>query len=79
MTKLLESYTKINKILKTHGNSIEYKRQINELNEDEKYVLNELKSINNFLKRKQNQDKKDRVMKQLEVYFNNQQTLINEN
>ena len=43
MTQRLESYTKINKILKTHGNSIEYKRQINELNEDEKYVLNEFK------------------------------------
>ena len=70
MTELLQSYNKINKIMKLHGHSNEYKQCYKQLNENEKYVITKLKIIKNNNKQKERKEKEIRVNKVLEQYMN---------
>ena len=68
--ELLQSYNKINKIMKLHGHSNEYKQCYKQLNENEKYVITKLKIIKNNNKQKERKEKEIRVNKVLEQYMN---------
>ena len=70
MSELLQSYNKINKIMKLHGHSNEYKQCYKQLNENEKYVITKLKIIKNNNKQKERKEKEIRVNKVLEQYMN---------
>ena len=70
MVELLQSYNKINKIMKLHGHSNEYKQCYKHLNENEKYVITKLKIIKNNNKQKERKEKEIRVNKVLEQYMN---------
>ena len=68
--ELLQSYNKINKIMKLHGHSNEYKQCYKQLNENEKYVIKKLKIIKNNNKQKERKEQEIRVNKVLEQYMN---------
>ena len=68
--ELLQSYNKINKIMKLHGHSNEYKQLIKQLNDNEKYVITKLNIIKNNNKQKERKEKEIRVNKVLEQYMN---------
>jgi hypothetical protein len=70
MAELLQSYNKINKIMKLHGHSNEYKQCYKQLNENEKYVIKKLKIIKNNNQQKERKEKEIRVNKVLEQYMN---------
>ena len=69
MSELLQSYNKINKIMKLHGHSNEYKQLIKQLNENEKYVITKLKIIKNNNQQKDRKQRELRIDKELQQYL----------
>ena len=74
MSELLQSYNKINKIMKLHGHSNEYKQCYKHLNENEKYVITKLKIIKNNNKQKDRKQRELRIDKELQQYLTSETT-----
>jgi hypothetical protein len=69
MSELLQSYNKINKIMKLHGHSNEYKQCYKHLNENEKYVIKKLKIIKNNNQQNERKAMQRRIDKELQQYL----------
>ena len=69
MSELLQSYNKINKIMKLHGHSNEYKQCYKQLNENEKYVIKKLKIIKNNNQQNERKAMQRRIDKELQQYL----------
>ena len=74
MSELLQSYNKINKIMKLHGHSNEYKQCYKQLNENEKYVIKKLKIIKNNNQQNERKAMQRRIDKELQQYLTSETT-----
>ena len=57
MTTILETYNKINDVMKQHGKSNEFKNQFNKLTEEEKTTVRALKKATTVNKQKERRER----------------------
>ena len=78
MATVLETYNKINNILKQHGKSNEFKQQFCQLTEEEKSAVKALKKTQTLNKQKERTEKEKRVDKALEQYLDSNSSTTSE-